>query len=366
MAALRFIGVQRIVVPEADVEPLDTGIITYSLAQPFLLAPPAGRSGPALQALTVDPVVAERVRSPGSPGLIVSRVLAELAFTRLEQPSVARSLVVPLPPGTPAAVVEGLLSGLGSGRPFAPLTLDGAFEHTVPLVDRGDNQVDRRLRSQPIAPLSAELAATLREARAELASFRTLVGAESPQGDQLGRQLLLATADRLTGSARRAHVVAVDDAIEAVTSQVSTPATFTLTLTAREGTIPLTIRNDSGLPLRVTVRMRSQKLQFPEGDVRELVLTEETTRVDLAVRARASGAFPLQVEVTSPDGRERLAATRYTVRSTAVSGAGLILSLGAGLFLVVWWARHWRRTRRSAKLVATTHPVRATPPAGSG
>jgi hypothetical protein len=36
---------------------------------------------------------------------------------------------------------------------------------------------------------------------------------------------------------------------------------------------------------------------------------------------------------------------------------GLILSAGAVLFLVVWWARHWREARRSAKLVTSSHPT---------
>jgi hypothetical protein len=139
---------------------------------------------------------------------------------------------------------------------------------------------------------------------------------------------------------------------------VSTPATFTLTLAARDGTVPLTIRNDSGEPLHVTVRLRSQKLDFPEGDTIDQVLTEATTRIDIPVRARASGAFPLRVDITTPDGQQSLSMTRYTVRSTAISGVGLVISVGAGLFLVVWWARHWRRTRRSAKLVAAhTHPA---------
>ena len=30
--------------------------------------------------------------------------------------------------------------------------------------------------------------------------------------------------------------------------------------------------------------------------------------------------------------------------------------LGAALFLLVWWARHWHRTRRSTKLVEARHP----------
>ena len=77
---------------------------------------------------------------------------------------------------------------------------------------------------------------------------------------------------------------------------------------------------------------------------------------------RSSGAFPLQIDVMTPDGQRRLATSRYTVRSTAVSGAGLVLSVGAGAFLVLWWARHWHRTRRSARLVAAhAHPATPQP-----
>jgi hypothetical protein len=143
---------------------------------------------------------------------------------------------------------------------------------------------------------------------------------------------------------------------------VSSPASFTLTLTARDGTIPLTIRNDSGVPLQVSIRLRSQKLEFPDGATIQQELTEETTRIDIRVRSRATGAFPLIIDVRTPDGLRTLSTSRYTVRSTAVSGAGLLLSIGAGLFLTVWWARHWRRTRRSQKLVAAdSHPARGTP-----
>jgi hypothetical protein len=184
------------------------------------------------------------------------------------------------------------------------------------------------------------------------------VGAKSPTIAPLDRHLLVATTVGLTGARRLAHIEAVESAIDTVAGQVTTPATFTLTLTARNGTIPLTIRNDSDLPLRVSVHLRSQKLEFPEGETIRLVLDEPATRVDIPVQARASGAFPLEVDVMTPDGERSLAMTRYTVRSTAVSGAGLVLSVGAGAFLVVWWARHWHRTRRSARLVATSsHPT---------
>ena len=194
--------------------------------------------------------------------------------------------------------------------------------------------------------------------RADLDTFAALVGTDSALPDLPSRHLLVATAAGLDDRERREHLDAAAASMRDVAGAVSTPPTFTLTLTAREGSVPLTIRNDSGVPVRVEVQLNSQKLEFPDGDTIALELVEETTRINIRVRSRATGAFPLLIDVRTPDGRTSLSTSRYTVRSTAVSGVGLLLSVGAGAFLVVWWARHWRRTRRSRKLIASSsHPV---------
>ena len=35
----------------------------------------------------------------------------------------------------------------------------------------------------------------------------------------------------------------------------------------------------------------------------------------------------------------------YIVRSTAVSRVGILLTVGALVFLAAWWSRHWYRNR---------------------
>ena len=356
-------GVPRVLVTDGQVAPLDPGVIAYSLAQPFqLIAPDDGTNPPRpatpLTALATDPVVLERATSAGSPALTANRVLSELAMLRLEQPSVARSVALPMGSGTRARVMTLVLRGLAAGEPFLPLTLDEAFEHADPLLDASGAPVERPLLATPAAQPSPPAVLAVTEARGAQSSFVDLIGSDNPRNDPLARHLLLATTTALSATQRAAHVDAVTAAIAAVESSVSAPATFTLTLTARDGTIPLTLTNGSGIPLHVSVRLRSSKLEFPAGDTIERTLAGPTTRIDLTVRARATGAFPVVVEVATPDGARTLTTTRYTVRSTAISGVGLVLSGGAGLFLVVWWARHWRRTRRSAKLVARQdHPA---------
>ena len=67
--------------------------------------------------------------------------------------------------------------------------------------------------------------------------------------------------------------------------------------------------------------------------------------------ARTSGSFPITVTMQSPDGSLIVGRTRLTVRSTAASGLGLILSGAAGAFLLLWWARHVLKGRRARRLV---------------
>lgn len=365
LEALADAGVEHAVVGADQVTALPAGVLSFSLAQPFALTAPdddrPGRPDPSgITALAVDPIVAERLAGDGSPALVVSRVMAELAMVRLERPGIPRALVVPVHDDLDPAVVTALLEALGSGAPFEPLPVVEAIDATAPVRDAAGNVVERALEpTDREAALSSAEVIRLRSARQLLATFDGLLGGGHPRTAELAPHLLLATARSLTQDERQAHLDTVAGQVEEVASAVSTPERSTITLTAREGTVPLSIRNEAGMPLEVSIRASSDKLEFPGGDVQQITLTEETTRIDIAVLARASGSFPLDVEVTTPDGRRQLTATRFTVQSTAVSGVGIVLSVGAGLFLVAWWASHWRRTRRSARLISTDHPARA-------
>lgn len=354
LRALHGVGIRHVVARADQLEPLRTGVLSLSLAQPFLLT---DDTPPAVDALALDPQLTDLVGSPATPGLEVSRVLAELTVLWLEQPGIERAVVLPVDPSVRPAVVQGLLGGLGAGGPFRAVELDDAFAAAQPLVQPGGGRVDRELDPRSPKRIGPAVAAELRATRRLLTSFGALLGGDSPRVEPVADQLLLAAGARLGDGQRAAHLAAAQAGVQAVVGAISVPARQTITLTARDGTVPMTLRNGAGVPVDVIVRLRSPKLEFPDGDTIPLTLTDETTRLDVAVRARASGAFPVQVEVTSPDGGIRLADAEYSVRSTAVAGVGVVLSAGAAIFLLVWWARHWRRTRRSAKLVASTHPV---------
>jgi hypothetical protein len=307
-------------------------------------------SGRRVVGLQADADIEDRLRDRGDAALVAQRVLAELAVVQTEQPAISRSVVVRIDDRARPEVVAALLAALRSGAGLLEaVDLDEAFERATDLTDPVGSEVRRTL--VPDDPPAVGPPGRFRDARALLAGYRSVVGTESPRTEPLRTHVLVAAARDLPAQERSAHLDAVAAEVRDLVDAVRLPERPQVTLTARSGTIPLTLDNDAGFPVEVVVHLDSSRLEFPGGEERPLTLAAGSTRTDLAVRTLSSGAFPLEVVVRSPDGSIELASTRYTVRSTAVSGVGVVLSAGAGLFLIVWWASHWHRTRRSRKLI---------------
>ena len=97
----------------------------------------------------------------------------------------------------------------------------------------------------------------------------------------------------------------------------------------------------------MTGRLDSDKLEFPEGPERTLVIPAgEVADQAIAVKVRTSGSFPVTVEVDTADGSMPLAVSRITIRSTVLSGLGILLTALAVGLLGVWWIVDHRRRRR--------------------
>jgi hypothetical protein len=121
----------------------------------------------------------------------------------------------------------------------------------------------------------------------------------------------------------------------------------TITLTARTASLPITIVSSADYRLTATLTLSSAKLQFPEGATRTVTIDHPTNPINVEVRARTTGDLPLSFALTSPRGGGLVIATgRLTVRSTATSIWGIVLTLVAAVVLLGWWLRTWRRGRR--------------------
>jgi Family of unknown function (DUF6049) len=221
--------------------------------------------------------------------------------------------------------------------------------------------VDRARDPAPDAPDLDKYPDALRHTRSQLQSFATLLPAPSaappvtctvrtdPLLVDLTPRVDVSGAVDLAPATQRRFLSSVNAAIARLIGAVDAPRTRqTITLTARDGKLPLVLRNRLPHALDVVVELDAgTRIEFPEGVHIAVRLEPGTQRIPVPVRTRSPGSSPLRVRVTSPDGGLLLASTRYSVRSTAVSGIGAGLTVGALLFLVLWWGRHWRATRRA-------------------
>jgi hypothetical protein len=321
-----------------------------------------GDGGPV--AMVDDALLGERLTGD-EPVLDAQRFVAELAMAWLEAPAITRGVVVRVPAEVPLDpdLVTRALGQLTQRDAVRLVTLPQLFDMVPP------TEGDAPPVAEPADPGDGgglgSIAARLRRARETVGGIGGVLG-DAETGRSLENSLLLATGADTPSDQRAAYVDRVTGELRNLAGLIDAPDEFRITLTSRTASVPLNLTNESTEPVDVLIRFESDQLEFPDGE--EILTTLEPGANPLQVRVRvlASGAFPLDIEITSPDGSIRLDSTRFDIRSTAVSGVGVILSVGAGLFLAVWWIRNWRATTRSKKLVPPgSRPEDLTPAGGA-
>jgi hypothetical protein len=399
-------GVDRAVVPSGRLEPTSRTSAASTLTQTFDLT---SGNDDEIRAVAADDAMSARLVSGDDRVLAAHEVVASLSLLALSSATggcvvdaaqCSRGLALRLPESAaeaqiPLAVLLDAFAdrnGTGAGPTptgvgqaiVSPMTVNNLFKAVDPASESGRTRADvpvlrRELTSTDPASLGSYPAA-LRSTQGRIDGFRSMVeispaaDGTTPGGtttapssgielagslDQIALSSGAVSFDEVT---RQDHLDGADALIDAQLAQITTEEQTIVTLTSRDGAIPLTINNGLDYPVQVRVTLESDKLDFPDGRVIDPVVLPPRipTRVDVPVRARASGAFKLEATITSPGAPAalglRITSGEFNVRSTAVSGVGLVLTIAAGLFLLLWWGRHFRKTRRDKRLIASDHP----------
>lgn len=335
-----------------------------ALTQQFAIAAADGRR---VAAMAADDIAAVPFAFVADPVLAAHRSLGSLAMVHFEQPGPGRGVALALPARTSPLALAEFLRGLnqsdGSGSGsigaavLAPTTLAGLFATTSTATDR-NGPVLRPWSADGPSDLGA-YGAAVEQARWDLRGARSLLPDAPGLVEPIERTILASAARSLSTDARLTVLAGAERSIRSLSASITMPSSQSVNLTSRSGDIPLSIDNSLPNAAHVRVTLSSPKLDFPDGPTLDLVLAPGSTRTSIRVTTRASGAFPMQVSIASADGILPVTGSRVDVRSTAISGWGLVLSIGAGLFLAVWWIRHFRHTRRARSLIDVESP--ATP-----
>jgi Family of unknown function (DUF6049) len=298
-----------------------------------------------LSAALADP------RAAGAPAEWAQRILAETAVTWLERPNseAPRGILLAPPQSwrpTPA-FFRSLARGLGAA-PWLRLQPAPLLAADVP---QGPQEGERRLATVTAADRQLGLPSSyidrIEQTRSELDSFRRAVGNDTPASGSgsFERDLLVAQSSDWRPPAARARgrsfIRAVTTAIRGVYRRIEV-GTTPVTLTARRGTIPITVNNASEERVTVVLRLTSPKVDLPAASDPFVLEPGRRTTQLLPVGTRTTGSFPIRVDVLTPDGRERVAAGEVRLISTAFNRVALGLTGGAVGALLLWW---WRSSR---------------------
>ena len=252
------------------------------------------------------------------------------------------------PPLSAAVVLTPGVGGEVLQRLAAMLSAEGPVQIAAP-PSGSDNPTAPLARLRELDPASAtSVVRTTQRTRDHIAGWRSM----TTPTDEFAAELDLVNdqvpSRFIDDGTRTALNDSVEDALAARVSQVQVPEDRTIVLTSRSGSIPLRFRNDTGAEVRIAMRLRSPRLDFPQGSVTEILLAPGDNRVDVPVEVRAAGSSVLRLELSSPDRRIDIPDASVTVRSSSISGVGAALSALSIVVLAVWWIRTHRSRRGDA------------------
>ncbi len=346
----------------------------YTPAHPYKMQTVAGDDASAVTVLATDDGLEQFLTGDAPPALRAAHLLAGLALVAGEQPSIPRGIAIANPAQWDAdpTLVNAVLAGLRGNPLLHATTVEGLLQ-AVPVATVDDAPdaapVFRQLApySPPKPPVTARQyddAVTNRNAVAELVKSPS-----DPRVQNADRALATSVAAAWSnpgGPAPRPRPARVDQRLGRGLPRSDRRAA------AQHGDHHVEQgRHPDQLPqpgLRSHRHPPPTRERPPPVSRRAPLATSplaphQNTTVRVAVETRGSGSSPVHMTVTTPGGLAIGKPTTIKVRSSFVSGVGVFLTVGAIVFLVLWWG--WDIHRRRKKRAREQHPTyRLAPPSG--
>lgn len=320
----------------------DAGVIGVpeGLSAPVLVVDDTGSSHPAVMP---DGFLAELATGP-DPELAVQHTLAELLRMALASNDPA-GVVIAID-DSDLLTLDLLLDGLDQPSPLVPGTVEDVLRLPFAELTPG-RPIEARLTPEPPEDLAEHLAMRT-ELEGRLDAYASLIRGNEVLIEPL-RAILLASAAQFTVDPRSEYIEFIARQIDARLEGVELVDTGRITITSRRAELPIVIRNEQTLPINVVLALSAEKIDFPGGDRQPIVLEPGDNPILLEVVALASGDSAINLTVETPEGGIELATGVVRLRSTAISGLGLLISVIALAVLVGWWIQTIRQRRRDRR-----------------
>jgi hypothetical protein len=298
---------------------------------------------------TTDPLYATTLASnPDNPVVAAYFLAAELLAQRqevIDSGGVVSSNFVVLTTTTGAPIDAALLASLAVAIDRAPQlrlralsTLPRANENATLVKVPRTKGVDVSVAGKALDSLADEYASTW-----------MMLPSDAPQHAAWTTSRMVMLDDRLSSDEFALYFNGFRNQLRTLRASVKVPRSLSFTLGERKSDLRLQLRNEAAVDLTVSIKITSAKLQIPDEDRVVTVPANGAFDLVIPVVARASGRFPIEVALFTPDGLVQAGQrVQLTARVAAIAGLGLVVSGAAVLVLLAWWLSHWRAIRRKS------------------
>lgn len=345
---LRDLGTQALVMPMAEFARLQDGSASQN-TDPSLLARAVLANGAAVDIAVIDPVsryLGDDLAGEATPAARAVALLAELASEANRSDDTGRLAVLAssdlvLPDEQVLAALQPMVN---THPGFAFETLSSATTLADPL--RIGGVPDEVVLAESAGPSLLDRVGQLDLGRLSLATYGSMLPSDDERltvwSEHLDNWLSTAYDDPEVAT----RLAAQNAALTALAESLRTPDPFTFTLTGRSSELVLRIENTGDTALRAVLLADAPKLDFPAGPL-DLVLEPGANEIVVPVQTLSNGTFPVTFQLVTPVGAAPIGEPlQLTARVNAVTGLGLVLTVGALLVLLSWWYNHLRNRNR--------------------
>ena len=182
-------------------------------------------------------------------------------------------------------------------------------------------------------------------AKAAINAYSKVIGKPHPNTSFLYELLDTSSAHELNENEASKYFTKIYEEIVNVIDGFTSPQNQNVRLTSRKAELPFTLQNNLNHEANVVLILQSDgRISFPEGQTLEVKLNPGTNKIKIPVSSRTSGDSQIRIGIRSPDKEHllQLDSNSLLIRTTRLSGVGILLFVGAVFFLAFWWLRSRR------------------------
>ena len=355
-----------------------------------IIVDPGARSGNATAArpaVVLDDAIAKRFTkqlpdrpTTGDDQLRAQHVIAELSLIdMLTSTRDERGLPLAVPPTTTQATLVAVLNELATSTRLSPVRVSRLFDATPQQDDAGTP-----ILYTPASGSSDSGGLTIKQRTDTIANYAaieerntgyaSLFGAAGPDPQQaktaaeianLRREAATLLASDFSEGQRSAATAALRTEFNRLLDRVANQSSRRVTLTARSQEVPISLVNDTGRPITISLIVETENAELPRAKrdpnvparqvLQELIsIPGRVQEHPVTVATKGPGRYSMLVRLQTPSGYE-FSRTRFTLQATSIGALGKLLTAGSLLFLGLWWLA--TISRKNRKRSALRHPA---------